>query len=117
MPSVGTAYVTIRVNTKGFEAGLDKMLARLSKKMETGGKKLGDDMAKGMKSSNVEKFFRDMELRAQTASTKMRNDFKKVERSLDDVGLTASDAGDMVHDSFSKVSSTLKGVRGDLKDV
>jgi murein DD-endopeptidase MepM/ murein hydrolase activator NlpD len=117
MPSVGTAYVNIRVNTKGFEKSLDSMLKRLSRQMETGGKKLGDDFVKGLSSSNTEKFFRDLELRGQKASTKMSNDFKKVERSLDDVGLTASDAGDMMQSSFARTSSTLQTTNDDLRRI
>ena len=41
MPSVGTAYVNIRISTKGFEAGLDSLMKRLSPKMEASGTKLG----------------------------------------------------------------------------
>ena len=34
MPSVGTAYVNIRINTKSFSTSLDAMMKRLSKQME-----------------------------------------------------------------------------------
>jgi murein DD-endopeptidase MepM/ murein hydrolase activator NlpD len=121
MPSVGTAYVNVRVNTKGFEAGLDKMLARLSTKMEAAGTKLGKDFERGLAKTDIGKGLSDS---IGKNVTKAKNSLDTLDDKLTQVALTGDDAGDIVGNSLNKITtesreakSALGDLSGELKDV
>src|SRR4051812_14309133 len=78
MPSVGTAYVNIRVSTKGFEASLDKLMARLSTKMEAQGTKLGKDFERGLKKTNFDSAFDGLTKASEKATDAVANDINKI---------------------------------------
>jgi murein DD-endopeptidase MepM/ murein hydrolase activator NlpD len=78
MPSVGTAYVNIRVSTKGFEASLDKLMSRLSTKMEAQGTKLGKDFERGLKKTNFDTAFSGLTAASEKATDQVANDINKI---------------------------------------
>src|SRR3954453_21796247 len=78
MPSVGTAYVQIRISTKSFTSQLEGMMAKLSKQMEAAGNKLGKDFEKGLKSTNFARAFDPAVKAANSAETKMSASATKV---------------------------------------
>src|SRR4051812_36860957 len=76
MPSVGTAYVNVRINTKSFETGLDRLMARLSTKMEAAGTKLGKDFDRGLAKASPEKTFEKWANSAEGATNKIKDSFQ-----------------------------------------
>lgn len=116
MPSVGTAYVNIRVNTKGFEAGLDKALARMSTKMKAEGGKMGKAFSDAFqdKSKNM---FKGVEEGSQKAATKVVGNLDRVQKKLDDVGLTGSDAGDLIQDGMRRSGEQARSSSMHVQDL
>jgi hypothetical protein len=109
--------VTIRVNARGFNADLNKMMARLSKQMEAHGAKLGQDFNKGLSRTNPDAFFKKVGDSADRAATRVDNASKKMSRSLDDVGMTAIDVGDVVGDVANDIGNSLKKAAGDTDQL
>lgn len=115
MPSVGSAYVTVRVNTKGFEASLAKSLNKLSKDMEKRGDQMGKDFIKGLSNVNPDTFFNKFGASADKAATRVDNAAKKMGNSLDSVGLRSIDVQDTILSSFDAVSTQSGETGRDVK--
>jgi murein DD-endopeptidase MepM/ murein hydrolase activator NlpD/phage-related protein len=93
MPSVGTAYVNIRVNTKGFEDALDKALGRMTTKMDVAGRQLGKSMTSELKKTDWDDGFKGLTESANKASTKAAKSLDRINEKVLDLAINGQDAG------------------------
>jgi len=78
MPSVGTAYVNVRVNTRTFETSLDSVMKRLSAKMEKAGTDLGKDFERGLKKTNFDATFDRLTSASDKATSQVGYDINRI---------------------------------------
>jgi len=107
MPSVGTAYVNVRVSTAGFEDSLKKMLAGISTKMEKAGTDAGKSFERGLNKSDPFKPLVD-------SSNKAATDVDKSLRKISDSGDKMSSS---ISDSSRRAGSELQGLVDNFGDV
>jgi murein DD-endopeptidase MepM/ murein hydrolase activator NlpD len=111
MPSVGTAYVNIRVSTKGFEKSLDNLMKRLSTKMESAGTQLGKDFEKGLNKTNP---YKTLEDRSNKATTSIVNNHRKIDDSSDRMATNMADGADLASRHVESLGSSLDSTRASM---
>jgi murein DD-endopeptidase MepM/ murein hydrolase activator NlpD len=111
MPSVGTAYVNVRVSTKGFERSLDNLMKRLSTKMESAGTQLGKDFERGLNKTNP---YKTLEERSSKATTSIVNNHRKIDDSSDRMATNMADGADLASRHVEDLARNLDTARGSM---
>jgi phage-related protein len=117
MPSVGTAYVNIRVNTTGFEASLDSLMKRLSTKMEAQGTKLGKDFERGVKKANFDSAFQPAVNAADKAQRSMSDSAKKSSDAWDDSAQNIGESAREISNAMGDASGAATHASRDMKEA
>jgi phage-related protein len=124
MPSVGTAYVNIRVSTKGFETSLDSLMKRLSTKMEKAGTNLGKDFERGLNKTNFDSALSKLPAAVDKAATKSAASLDKVSDGFTKIMVDSDDAGNHAANNINKITTEARIAQNEtqklgtsLKDV
>lgn len=114
MPSVGTAYVNVRINTKSFTTSLDGVMKRLSKQMEAAGTQLGKDFERGVKKTDFNAAFKPLTDAAGKAATAVDNSSQRMGDSMRRAGDTIRDSSLNGADGLDALGDAAKDARGDI---